>query len=224
MKVSVLGLGYLAETHAAVVLLRGFELVPEAGDADFILVAEDVVDHANLDPALRQMIAALRDRPPEPPAPVVLLSQVPPGTTRRCAGKHRDVFYQVDTIIVRDALRRTLYPEQIIVGCADPRDPLPLEYQEYLLAHDCPVHQMSYESAELAKCMINYALAKQIELANEGALAADRVGADWDEVARALAGDARIGPHAYLRPGRTNRHLDRDVDSVKRILSGSGGE
>lgn len=197
--------------------MRGFRIVDFRGD--IVFAAEDVLDHADLvtahllfEGALDPTASMNRDRP------IVLVSQVPPGTTRKWAGdqSHR-VFYQVDTIIMKSALERAYAPEQIIVGCADPAVPLPLVYQEYLLAFNCPVLQMKYESAEVAKCGINYMLAAQIVAANDVAAAAYVTGADYDDVERALRNDARIGPKAYLRPGHTNQHLSRDVDTVRRL-------
>jgi UDP-glucose 6-dehydrogenase len=129
------------------------------------------------------------------------------------------VFYQADTIIVRNAIARLLRPEQFIIGCKDPDEPLPIPYQQYLALHDAPVLQMSYESAELAKCAINYVLAKQIDVANElDKIAFNIAGASYFDVEKALRGDQRIGRHAYLRPGRANEHLKRDVKTLRAKL------
>ena len=175
-------------------------------------VAPDVLDHKD-ESQLAEVAARLEDASRSHEF-VVVVSQVPPGWTRRAAAGRAGVYYQVDTIIVNRAIERILRPEQFVVGCADPAAPLPLAYQEYLAAHACPVRQMSYESAELAKCAINYFLAGQIKMSCELAVAAAQVGADWGDVARAVGGDARIGPHAYLRPGKTNQHLERDLVTV----------
>lgn len=78
---------------------------------------------------------------------------------------------------------------------------------------------MSYESAEMAKCAINYMLAEQVRAARDLSTAALVCGADYEDVRRAMHNDARIGQHAYLRPGRTNQHLQRDVDTVIGLLT-----
>lgn len=216
MKVAIYGAGHLADALRGEVRAQpalAFDL-----DAPLAFAAQDVTDHG--DPA--QMLAAFTaveraaagDR-----EAVAVLSQVPPGWTRKtAAGREPLIFYQVDTIIVRSAVARMVRPEQIIVGCADPSAPLPITYQAYLALHACPVLQMSYESAELAKCAINYVLTKQIEAANALAAAADLCGASYADVRRALHNDARIGPRAYLEPGAPNQHLARDVTAIQNLI------
>lgn len=217
VKIAFAGGSHLCQTLRRVAQLRGLDVVASA--ADLFFVAEDVLDHGDLvrpHAIFEQLLMDVQE-------PVVLVSQVPPGTTRRWAAEHSHrVYYQVDTIIMRSALTRAYAPEQLVVGCAYPKEPLPLAYQEYLMAFKCPVWQVSYETAELAKCAINYVLAKQIEAANDIAAAARNVGADYHHVEVILRTDARIGPRAYLRPGKTNQHLDRDVATVRRLQVRSG--
>lgn len=214
MRIRVHGDSHLACALMLAAELRGFELVDVGESADVVFAAHDVVDHADLSGAEESFRDALFHSETEY-CPLVLASQVPPGTTRAWAGdQFSRAFCQVDTIIVSRAVERARAPEQFVVGCADPAEPLPLAYQQYLAAHGCPVLQMSYESAEVAKLGINYALSKQIEAANDVSAACAKVGADYDDVRRAMHNDARIGPLAYLRPGRTNQHLQRDVDTV----------
>lgn len=211
----VYGEGHLADAlRAEIDAQPGMRLIDSA-NCPLAFVAQDVTEHSadQLEEVARQFRYAMVGH-----QCVVVLSQVPPGWTRRAANGRADVFYQADTIIVSRAVERMLRPEQFIVGCADLSVPLPLAYQEYLAVHDCPIRQMSYESAEMAKLAINYMLAKQVEAANELAAAAAACGADYADVECAVRGDARIGPHAYLRPGRTNQHLDRDVVTMCKLL------
>jgi hypothetical protein len=48
---------------------------------------------------------------------------------------------------------------------------------------------------------------------------AQRVGARWEYIAKVLSMDSRIGPRAYLDPGRwqDSRHLLRDERTLKEI-------
>jgi UDPglucose 6-dehydrogenase len=213
---NVQGNGHLADAlrHE----LTGWDFYTKCPGLTFI--AEDIVDHQD-DRAL-DVVVTLFDLALEMDySTIVIVSQVPPGFTRKLAEKttKAKVFYQADTIIVRSALQRLIHPEQFIIGCPN-TEPLPLAYQMYLAAHKCPVWQMSYESAELAKCAINYALAKQIEMARELEEVADKIGASYDSVRIVLHGDSRIGPHAYLQPGELNQHLLRDVVTISRLLEG----
>jgi len=221
VKIAVYGEGHLADTHRQALEMHGRLANPD-DDAPLELgiVAEDVTDHSDATQlgAVQEAFLQASWRCTY----IIIASQVPPGWTREAAGPGLNrIFYQVDTIIVKRAVERVLRPEQIIVGCADSTAPLPLEYQAYLALHDCPVLQMSYESAELAKCMINVMLAQQVAVANDGAAVAKRIGASWEDVARALRNDARIGPAAYLRPGELNRHLQRDVSTIAQMVEES---
>lgn len=207
----VYGLGHLADTLRVELDLSGVRDYTDLG-----FVAHDVTDHRN--PAQLDYVLDCFGRASAKHQYVAVLSQVPPGWMRRTVGERSGVYYQVDTIIVSQAVARMLRPEQLIIGCADPAAPLPLSYQRYVALHDCPVLQMSYESAELAKCAINYVLAKQIKAARDLYAAAQECGADYADVEAALRGDARIGPHAYLRPGSLNQHLLRDVETTRGLI------
>ncbi|NQU59386.1 MAG: UDP-glucose/GDP-mannose dehydrogenase family protein [Rhodospirillales bacterium] len=149
----------------------------------------------------------------------VILSQVPPGFSRAC---HRDGklwFYQVETLIFGQAVDRALNPERFIIGCADPEQPLPKAYQDFLTAFDCPILPMRYESAELAKIAINCCLVASISVANTLAELCENIGADWSEIVPALKSDKRIGENAYLNPGLgiAGGNLERDMATVIRL-------
>lgn len=234
--IAVIGDGHLAETTCRAARARhihvqwGWSEVWPGGASlisDLVFVADDILDHA--DTAALDRLRAQFTRAVEVSRgsrPVVVLSQVPPGTMRAWVDALPDglrrgrsnIFYMIDTIIVAHAIGRMVRPEQVVVGCYDDTEDLPLVLQEYFVGLQCPVKKMSYESAELAKCMINVALARQIEVACHGARAASEVGADWADVADVLRGDARIGAHAYLRPGSLNQHLRRDVRTIDALV------
>jgi UDPglucose 6-dehydrogenase len=140
---------------------------------------------------------------------VVILSQVPPGFSRRIAEQHRAsfaqkairFFYQVETLIFGNAVERALHPERYIVGCADPAEALPKGYSDLLEAFGCPILPMRFESAELAKISINLCLASSISITNTLAELCEATNADWSEIAPSLRLDKRIGQYAYLQPG-----------------------
>jgi len=140
---------------------------------------------------------------------LALLSQVPPGFTRRLCTQLQPildqrrlrVFYQVETLIFGRAVERALRPERYIVGCDDPKVELPKPYAELLASFGCPVLRMRYESAELAKISIKMFLAASLSATNSLAELCEVIGAEWTEIVSALRLDRRIGPHAYLAPG-----------------------
>jgi UDPglucose 6-dehydrogenase len=169
-----------------------------------------------------------------PGTTLVLLSQAPPGFTRRWADRlqagsdSRDLllFYQVETLIFGRAVERALRPERIIVGCAEPQRPLPPGYTELLSAFGCPILPMRYESAELAKIAINFYLVSSVSVTNTLAGLCERLGANWAEIVPTLRLDPRIGPNAYLSPGLglSGGNLERDLATVQTLADEYGTE
>ncbi|MFI4987215.1 MAG: nucleotide sugar dehydrogenase [Alphaproteobacteria bacterium] len=196
--------------------------------SDVVYVAPDVpTDDAgasDLGP-LRALIAAV-----EPAlkagATMVVLSQVPPGFTRGLARAEGQRFYQVETLIFGRAVERALHPERFILGCADPRRPLPPALAAFLAAFGCPILPMRYESAELCKIAINFFLVASVSAANTLAELSERIGADWSEIVPALRLDKRIGPHAYIAPGLgiAGGNLERDLATVVHMAAAVGSD
>lgn len=185
---------------------------------DVIYVAPDVAtddrgqsDLQTINALLDTVFAAARTD-----AVIVVLSQVPPGYTRRRQREGRILYYQVETLIFGRAVERALHPERYIVGCADPAVPLPAAFRVFLEAHGCPILPMRYESAELAKISINMCLVASVTTANTLAELCEKIGADWSEIVPALKLDKRIGPHSYLAPGLgiAGGNLERDLATV----------
>lgn len=163
---------------------------------------------------------------------VVILSQVSPGVTRafdhavqqRHAGRGLHVYYQVETLVIGQAVKRALEPERIIVGCRNPQETLAPAYAEFLSRFGCPVLPMRYESAELAKIAVNMFLVSSVCTTNTLAELCEAIGADWSEIVPALRSDTRIGPHAYLAPGLglSGGNLERDLMTFDRLARTHG--
>ena len=150
---------------------------------------------------------------------LVILSQVAPGFTRSKKRTLGSIYYQVETLIFGRAIERALYPERYIVGCEDPAKDLPYAYNVFLLAYDCPILLMRYESAELAKMSINMCLLASVGVANTMAEICESIGADWSEIMPALKLDKRIGAYSYITPGLgiSGGNLERDMANVIKI-------
>ena len=185
---------------------------------DVIYVAPDVAtddrgqsDLQTINALLDTVFAAVRTD-----AVIVVLSQVPPGFTRRKQREGRILYYQVETLIFGRAVERALHPERYIVGCADPAQPLPAAFRVFLEAHGCPILPMRFESAELAKISINMCLVASVTTANTLAELCEKIGADWSEIVPALKLDRRIGQYSYLAPGLgiAGGNLERDLATV----------
>lgn len=147
---------------------------------------------------------------------IVILCQVPPGYTRKLKWSPDQLFYQVETLIFGRAIDRALNPERFIVGCANPEQDLPKSYKLFLDTFRCPILQMKYESAELAKISINMFLISSVSTTNMLAEVCENIGASWSEISPALRLDKRIGQSAYLSPGLgiSGGNLERDMASI----------
>jgi UDPglucose 6-dehydrogenase len=92
-------------------------------------------------------------------------------------------------------------PDRVVIGAEDPRaaDVMKELYAPFTRT-GAPIMVMDCASAELCKYAANAMLATRISFMNEVANVCDAVGADVDEVRRAVASDRRIGP-SFLFPG-----------------------
>lgn len=151
--------------------------------------------------------------------PVVLMSQVIPGTTRRLSKIYSDLSYQVETLVFGNALHRARHPERHIVGVLNQGLQLHPRHREWLSAFPAEQFIMRLESAELAKIAINLYLAATVSTTNSLAELARAVGADWGEIVPTLKADRRIGPFAYLSPGLgiTGGNIERDLASFLQL-------
>lgn len=145
---------------------------------------------------------------------VLVSSQWAVGTTRVCEthAPHVRFVYVMENVRVGHAIDDFLTAPAMIVGVSAPgqdRDPvlgLLSPFTERLEWTD-------FESAEMAKHALNAWLGLQIAFINEIARVSHAVGAESDDVARALFADARISPLAPLHPGPPfgGGSLQRDI-------------
>ena len=152
-------------------------------------------------------------------AALVILCQVPPGFTRLVSWPFFQLYYLVETLIFGSAVQRALHPERFILGCARPLHSVDARLLSFLLAFNCPILPMRYESAELAKISINMFLVASVTTANTLAELCEELGADWAEIVPSLRLDKRIGNHAYITPGLgiAGGNLERDLATVMKL-------
>ena len=92
-------------------------------------------------------------------------------------------------------------PDRVVIGAEDPRaQALMLELYEPFTSTGAPIMVMDCASAELSVCGANAMLATRISFMNEVANVCELVGADVDQVRRAMGADKRIGT-SFLFPG-----------------------
>ncbi|CAN5861527.1 UDP-glucose/GDP-mannose dehydrogenase family protein [soil metagenome] len=92
-------------------------------------------------------------------------------------------------------------PDRVVIGADDPRAAdLMKELYAPFTRTGAPIMLMDPASAELCKYAANAMLATRISFMNEVANVCEAMGADVDQVRKAVAADRRIGP-SFLFPG-----------------------
>jgi UDPglucose 6-dehydrogenase len=99
------------------------------------------------------------------------------------------------------AVEDFLKPDRVVIGVEDEKgEALMRELYAPFTRTGAPIMVMDCASAELSKYAANAILATRISFMNEVANVAEAVGANVDEVRRAIGSDRRIGP-SFLFPG-----------------------
>ena len=152
---------------------------------------------------------------------LIILSQVYPSFTRSIDWNKKKLYYQVETLVFGNAVKRALKPERIIIGQSDLRNKISPKILSFYKNFNCPIIKMSYESAELTKISINLFLISNITLTNKISEICEHLNANWDDISRALKFDKRIGKYSYLNPGFgiSGGNLLRDLSTIKNISS-----
>jgi UDPglucose 6-dehydrogenase len=167
---------------------------------------------------------------------VVNKSTVPVGTADRVSGVIADVLKErkkkIEYSVVSNpeflkegaAVADFMRPDRILVGSEDARATAFLRelYAPFQRQHD-KLMLMSVRSAELAKYAANAMLATRISFMNELANLAEPLGADIEEVRRALGADPRIGTQ-FLYPGAGfgGSCFPKDVKALRRTAEDAG--
>ena len=192
--------------------------VKELEKSNFIYLSEDVKTNSSgvsnlleLD-SLLEYLSIKIDRN----IPLIILSQVPPGYTRIKKSLFVNIFYQVETLIFGNAMKRALSPERIIFGKPTDTAKMNSDVLFYLKSFNCQILEMNYESAELCKISINLFLVSSITTTNFLASVSEKINADWYKIIPALQMDKRIGEFAYLYPGLgiSGGNLQRDLVTI----------
>ena len=216
---------FLGTSHAAqhlqdAAFRKGVTLCHQPHTADLIFISEDTPTN---DKGERQLapIHALIDSVKDLGKPIVLTSQVPPGFTRSLQLPQGMIFHQAETLRIKDAMYRALKPEYIVIGsyAYGSYDLLPQAYLDYLGLFSCQKMVVTFEDAEFSKIAVNMMLAAQVDATNRLAAAAAKADVSWWHVSEVMKLDTRIGPHAYLTPGRwqDSTHLMRDYVTLEAL-------
>jgi UDPglucose 6-dehydrogenase len=99
------------------------------------------------------------------------------------------------------AIEDFMKPDRVVIGAEDPRaEELMRELYAPFTRTGAPIMVMDCASAELTKYAANAMLATRVSFMNEVANVCEVVGADVDQVRRAIGSDKRIGT-SFLFPG-----------------------
>jgi UDPglucose 6-dehydrogenase len=112
-------------------------------------------------------------------------------------------------------------PDRVVIGAEDARaQEIMLELYSPFTRTGAPIMVMDCASAELSKYAANAMLASRISFMNEVANVCEAVGADVDQVRRAIGSDRRIG-NAFLFPGvgYGGSCFPKDVQAMIRFAS-----
>jgi UDPglucose 6-dehydrogenase len=119
------------------------------------------------------------------------------------------------------AIEDFMKPDRVVIGAEDERArAIMLELYEPFTRTGAPIMVMDCASAELAKYAANAMLATRISFMNEVANVCELVGADVDQVRRAIGSDRRIGA-SFLFPGvgYGGSCFPKDVQAMMRFAS-----
>ena len=122
------------------------------------------------------------------------------------------------------AIEDFMKPDRVVVGSEDPRaTELMLELYGPFTRTGAPIMVMDCASAELTKYAANAMLATRISFMNEVANLCEAVGADVDQVRKAIGADKRIGP-SFLFPGvgYGGSCFPKDVQAMVRFAANGG--
>ena len=154
---------------------------------------------------------------------IVIKSTVPPGTSTEVQKiiKHEttcpfSVVSNPEFLKQGSAIEDFMKPDRIVVGTGDSRAvDIMLELYSPFTKTGAPILTMDCASAELSKYAANAMLATRISFINEVANFCELVGADVDQLRRAIASDKRIGDSfLFSGVGFGGSCLSKDVKAL----------
>jgi len=140
---------------------------------------------------------------------IVIKSTVPVGTNRsiaeminkKCGNSNFDVVSNPEFLREGRATEDFFHPDRIVIGCeSDKAKKIMFEVYRSLNLISVPFIWCGLETAELIKYSSNAFLAVKVSFINEIANLCEAIGADINQVAKAMGMDGRISPK-FLHPG-----------------------
>ncbi|MGI6551858.1 MAG: UDP-glucose dehydrogenase family protein [Bacillota bacterium] len=146
--------------------------------------------------------------------------------------EQRGVDYSFDVVsnpeFLREgkAVRDCLLPDRVVIGAeTEKAKEIMKSVYDVLYINQTPFIFTSIETAELIKYASNSFLAVKISFINEMALLAEKVGANIQEIARAMGMDGRISPKfLHAGPGYGGSCFPKDTKAIVEIARKHGEE
>jgi UDPglucose 6-dehydrogenase len=131
---------------------------------------------------------------------IVIKSTVTPDIISKVG--YKNVVYNPEFLTERSAYSDFVTPEFHIFGGYDSDiERLRYLYENYSLCRPCPIFEMSFEEASLAKYAINSYLAMKVTFFNQLYDTANDIGVNFSKIVKAVAADSRIGESHTRVPG-----------------------
>jgi UDPglucose 6-dehydrogenase len=201
--------------------------------SNIVFIAVEAPEAAAVSPGRSPVLEAARDiaKAMNGYTVVVSIGTVPVGTAERV----REVIRRETThpfsvvsspaFLERGAAVDTfMKPDRVVIGAEDPRaTQVMMELYSPFTRTSVPAMVMGCASAEMVKYAANAMLATKVSLMNEMARVCELVGADVDQVRRAVGADRRIGP-GFMSPGLGfgGSGLTRDVRAIQSAAAERG--
>jgi UDPglucose 6-dehydrogenase len=202
-----------------------------ASEIVFIAVGTPQGEDGSAD--LQHVLAVARDvgRAMENYTVIVDKSTVPVGTSKKVhaavAGETTHPFSVVSNpefLKQGAAIEDFMKPDRVVIGTDDERSAAVMrELYAPFTRTGAPIMMMDTASAELSKYAANSILATRISFMNEIANVCELMGADVDQVRKAIGSDRRIGP-SFLFPGvgYGGSCFPKDVSALLKSATGHG--
>ncbi len=183
--------------------------------AKVIFISEDVsTDTNNISDYSKVLNYFNKIKKYYPKKKIVFLSQMKPGFFKNLSEiKKKNTFYQVETLVFGEGVKRSINPERIIIaGERDVPNDILLIYKKFTPN----VIKTNFQTAELIKIFINIFLISNLTTANYLSEISDKTDASWNDIETALRMDKRIGKFSYIKPGLgiSGGNLERDLINI----------
>ncbi len=189
-------------------------------EANYVVVAQDIPVNKDdkVDLEIIFKIARAIKKYTKPGTTVIIMSQVPVGTSRKIysiLGGKIEVIYNPENLRLGEAIKTFLNADRMIIGTSSKNGVAKMK--KFYSFFKNPLIFMSLESAEMVKHGINTFLACSISLTNQITAIAEAVKANMNDVSMGMRSDPRIGSKARILPGLgfAGGTLGRDVQVLR---------